>query len=77
MFGRLLNLVGLNQGIQLTNSQLLKPARDFPMIKPFMLYVKHFYRLNSQEFQTVNPLKKHGKSEKQLMKAPNLLNLPS
>jgi NADPH-dependent 7-cyano-7-deazaguanine reductase QueF-like protein len=30
--------------------------------KPSMLYVKCFHRLNSQEFQTVNPLKKHGKS---------------
>jgi len=25
-----------------------QPARDFPMIKPCMLYVKRFHRLNSQ-----------------------------
>jgi lipoate-protein ligase A len=31
------------------------------MIKPSMLYVKHFHYLNLQKFQTVNLLKKHGK----------------
>jgi hypothetical protein len=62
MFGRLLNLVGLNQRIQLTNSQLLKPACDFPMIKSSMLNVKRFHHLNSQEFQNVNSFKKYGKS---------------
>jgi len=41
---------------------LLKIVHDFPMIKPSMLYVKHFPHLNLQEFQIVNPLKKHGKS---------------
>jgi hypothetical protein len=35
---------------------------NFPMIKSSKLYVKLFHHLNSQEFQTVNPLKKHGKS---------------
>jgi hypothetical protein len=45
-----LNLVGLNQRKQLTNSLLLKLAHDFPMIKPSTLYVKLFHRLNSQEF---------------------------
>jgi hypothetical protein len=33
----------------------------FPMIKPFMLYVKHFHHLNSQELQIVKLLKIHGK----------------
>jgi len=37
-----------------------------------MLYVKHFHRLNLQKFQTVNLLKKRGKSWKQHMKASNL-----
>jgi hypothetical protein len=32
------------------------------MIKPSMLFVKLFQRLNSQEFQTVKLFKKHGKS---------------
>jgi hypothetical protein len=69
MFGRLYNMVGLNQRIQLMNSQSFKPAHDFPMIKSSMLYVKFFHRLNLQEFQTVNPLKKCGKFWKQHMKA--------
>jgi NADPH-dependent 7-cyano-7-deazaguanine reductase QueF-like protein len=42
-----------------------------------MLYVKFFHRLNSLEFQTVNPLKKCGKSWKQHIRAQKLLNLPS
>jgi hypothetical protein len=37
-------------------------VHDFQMVKPSMLYVKRFPHLNSQEFQIVNPLKKHGKS---------------
>jgi lipoate-protein ligase A len=37
------------------------------MTKPYMLYVKHFHRLNLQKFQTVNLLKKRGKSWKQHM----------
>jgi hypothetical protein len=44
------------------NYLLLKIVHDFPMIKPSMLYVKRFPYLNSQEFQIVNLLKKHGKS---------------
>jgi hypothetical protein len=44
------------------------------MIKSYMLYVKLFYRLNSQEFQIVNSLKKCGKFWKQHMRAQNLLN---
>jgi hypothetical protein len=40
--------------------------------KALMLYVKHFHRLNLQKFQTVNLLKKRGKSWKQHMKALNL-----
>jgi hypothetical protein len=48
--------------LQLLNYLLFKTAHDFPMIKPYMLYVKCFHRLISQEFQTVNLLKKHGKS---------------
>jgi translation initiation factor 2 alpha subunit (eIF-2alpha) len=46
------------------------------MIKPSMLYAKHFLLLNSPKFQTTNQPKKHGKSWKQHMKARNLLNLP-
>jgi hypothetical protein len=34
------------------------------MIKPSMLYVKHFHHLNSQEFQIVKLLKMHGKFAK-------------
>jgi hypothetical protein len=44
-----------------TNLLLLKQAHDFPMIKPPMPYVKHFYHLNLQEFQIVKLLKMHGK----------------
>jgi hypothetical protein len=44
---------------------------DFPMIKPSMLYAKHFLPLNSPKFQTANQPKKHGKSWKQHMKARN------
>jgi len=61
-FLKSIDVVGLNERIQLTNLQLFKPVRNFPMIKLSVLYVKHFHRLNSQEFQTVNPLKQHGKS---------------
>jgi hypothetical protein len=41
----------------------IKPeeTNDIPMIKPSMLYVKHFHHLNSQEFQIVKLLKMHGK----------------
>jgi hypothetical protein len=35
---------------------------DFLMIKPSMLYDKRSHYLNLQESQTVNPLKKCGKS---------------
>jgi hypothetical protein len=35
---------------------------DLPMTKPSMLYVKRFHRLNSLKLQTVELLKKHGKS---------------
>jgi hypothetical protein len=50
----------------------LVSQKNARLIKPSMLYVKHFHRLNLQKFQTVNLLKKHGKSWKQHMKAPNL-----
>jgi len=40
----------------------LKPAHNFPTIKLSMLYVMRFHHLNSQEFQTMNPLKKRDKS---------------
>jgi hypothetical protein len=30
------------------------------MIKPSVLFVKHFHHLNLQKFQIVNPFKKHG-----------------
>jgi hypothetical protein len=61
-----LKLVGLNQRIQHLNYSLRK-THDFLMTKPYMLYVKHFHRLNLQKFQTVNLLKKRGKSWKQHM----------
>jgi hypothetical protein len=58
----------------LLNGLLFKPAHNFPMIKHSMIYVKLFHRLNSQEFQTVNQLKKRGKFWKQHMRAQKLLN---
>jgi hypothetical protein len=61
MFGKFYKLVGLNQRLKLPSYLLFKTAHDFPTIKPSMLYVKLFHSLNSQEFQTVNSLKKCGK----------------
>lgn len=55
MFGKLLRLSGPHQVQQLPNGLLFKLAHTFPTIKPHVLYVKLFHRLNSQEFQTVNP----------------------
>jgi len=40
----------------------MKETHDFPMIKSSMLYVKRFHRLNLLQFETVELLKKHGKS---------------
>jgi hypothetical protein len=37
-------------------------THDLLTIKPSMLFVKLFHRLNSEAFQTVKLLKKHGKS---------------
>jgi len=59
--GKLLKLVGLSQRMQLLNQSLIK-THDYLMVKPSMLYVKRFHRLNSLESQTVNPLKKYDKS---------------
>jgi hypothetical protein len=39
------------------SKQSLRKTHDLPMIKPSMLYVKHFLRLNSQESQTVTAKK--------------------
>jgi hypothetical protein len=56
-----------------TNAALeLVSQKKAQMIKLSMLYVKHFHHLNLQKFQTVNLLKKRGKSWKQHMNAPNL-----
>jgi hypothetical protein len=60
MSRKLLKLVGLNQKKQ-TKLLLFKQVQGFPMIKPSMHCVKHFYHLNSQEFQIVKLLKIHGK----------------
>jgi hypothetical protein len=51
---------------------VLRKTHNFLMTKPSMLYVKHFHHLNLQKYQTVNLLKKRGKSWKQHMKARNL-----
>jgi len=51
---------------------VLRKTHDVLMTKPSMLYVNHFHCLNLQKHQTVNLLKKHGKSWRQHMKAPNL-----
>jgi hypothetical protein len=45
-----------------TLNQSLIKTHDYSMIKPSMLYVKRFHRLNLLESQTVNPLKKYDKS---------------
>jgi hypothetical protein len=44
--------------IELANERNAKLS----MIKPFMHYVKYFHRLNLLKFQTVELLKKYGKS---------------
>jgi len=59
--GKLLHLVGLNQGMQLSN-WFLEETHDLLTIKLSMLFVKHFHRMNLQKFQIVKSLKKHGKS---------------
>jgi hypothetical protein len=46
-----------------TNIELVTEKNtDLPMIKPSMLYVKLFHRLNLLKFQTMELLKKYGKS---------------
>jgi hypothetical protein len=56
--GKLLKLVELSQRIQILSLQM-KETHDFLMIKPSMLYLKRFHRLNLVKFQTMELLKKH------------------